>query len=115
MRAYGVLLLVIAVALPAVAVPSGVEHYTTHATGYFNQDQHDDMIITSASGSAFLLLGTGSGYEWRQLQEQEQKPGESVKAPEGWPKGSSLYVRENGEGYEVFTRDTNGKVHRFTT
>ncbi len=113
MRAYhyGALLLVIVVSLPAIAVPSGVDHYTTHATGFFNHDQHGDMIITNASGTAFLLLGTGSGYEWRQLQEQE----ETVEVPDGWPHGSSLYVRENGNCFDVYTRDTGGRIRHFTT
>lgn len=114
LRIQSVLLVAMVLAIPVVVTASPesakISHYTTHATGMFNQDGYEDMIITSSSGSAFLLLGTGSGYDWLRLEELPES-----EEPEGWPKGSHLFVRQNGGSFDVFTRDTHGKVHRFST
>jgi hypothetical protein len=113
-RIQSVLLVAMMLAIPVVVTASPgsakISHYTTHATGMFNQDEYEDMIITSSTGSAFLLLGTGSGYDWLHLEELSDS-----EAPEGWPDGSHLFVRQNGGNFDVFTRDTRGKVHRFST
>jgi hypothetical protein len=104
--------MLLAIPFMATALPGSakISHYTTHATGMFNQDEYEDMIITSSSGRAFLLLGTGAGYEWLRLEELSDS-----EEPEGWPEGSHLFVRQNGGDFDVFTRDTRGKVHRFST
>jgi len=97
----------------AGTVVGGISYYTSHVTGEFNEDQIEDSIIVSSSGSAYLLLGKEAGYSWKTLLEQPLDDQHSV--PTNWPANSQLCVQKNGTGFDVYTRDVKGKLHLFNT